>query len=92
MEEFYWTQDVPKYFENIKEAMRTTHVLATPYFTKTFIMELDDLGHEIGVVLMQQGRLLFFEICQIMLGTKCIIIIRNINIAENTSGTTSCRE
>jgi hypothetical protein len=37
------------------------HVLTTPDFTKTFIVECDSSGNEIGVVLMQEGRLLAFE-------------------------------
>ena len=35
-------------------------ILATPNFTKTFIVECDDLGNGIGVVLMQEGHPICF--------------------------------
>jgi hypothetical protein len=60
-EAFCWTQEATKSFEKLKEAMCTTHVLATVDFTKTFIVECDASSHGIGVFLMQEGRTLAFE-------------------------------
>jgi hypothetical protein len=59
---FSWTPRETKAFEQLKEVMCRAHVLTTPYFTKTFIVECDASGNGIGVVLMQEGRPLSFEI------------------------------
>ena len=48
-------------FKHIKEAMCKDPVLATPNFTKTFIVECDASGNGIGVALMQKGRSIYFE-------------------------------
>jgi len=40
-------------------------VMATPHSTKSFIMDCNALRQVIGVVLMQEGRPLSFEIHQI---------------------------
>jgi hypothetical protein len=61
-DEFSWTPEATKYFEQLKEVMCKAPVLTTPDFTKAFIVECDALGNGIGVVLMQEGRPLAFEI------------------------------
>jgi hypothetical protein len=58
---FSWTPETTKAFEQLKEVMWKSHVLTTPDFTKTFIVECDASGNGIGVVLMQEGRPLALE-------------------------------
>ena len=58
---FSWTQEANQALEELKEEMCRDHVLATPNFTKTFIVEYDASGSGIGVVLMQERRPLAFE-------------------------------
>ena len=57
---FSWTLEETKAFENIKEVMCRYSVLVTPDFTKTFIVECDASGNDIGVVLMQEGTPISF--------------------------------
>ena len=50
-----------KAFEDIKQVMCIASVLATPNFTKTFIVEYDASRNGIDVALMQEGRPISFE-------------------------------
>ena len=60
-EAFSWTEEATKAFEKLKESMCTTLVLATLNSTNFFFVECDASSHEIGAVLMQEGRLPTFE-------------------------------
>ena len=59
---FSWTPEATKCFEQLKEVMLKSLILTTPDVTKTFIMECDASRNGMGVVLMQEGRPLAFEI------------------------------
>lgn len=53
---FNWTPDATKAFEELKNAMISTPVLALPDYSLSFVIETDARGTGISVVLMQQGR------------------------------------
>ena len=52
--------ETTKAFEHLKEEMCQEPALATPDFTKTFIVECDASGNGIGAILMQEGRPISF--------------------------------
>ena len=62
---FSWNLEATKAFEHLKEEMCLAPVLATPDFTKTFIVQCDSSRIGIGGVLMQEGTPIGFEICPI---------------------------
>jgi hypothetical protein len=45
---FTWTPTIDHSFQTLKDAMCSTHVLALPNFTKTFVLECDSLVKELG--------------------------------------------
>jgi len=58
---FHGLPEATKAFEHLKEAICQALVLATPDFTKTFIVECDASGNENGVVLIQDERHIAFK-------------------------------
>ena len=58
---FSLTPKATKAFEHLKEEMCQALVLATPEFTKNFIVECDASRNGIHVVLMKEGRPISFE-------------------------------
>jgi len=53
--------EAQKCFENLKNIMSITSVLATSDFSKPFIIECDASGFGIGAILMQDGHPIAFE-------------------------------
>jgi hypothetical protein len=57
---FTWTLTADQDFQDLKETMCTTPVLALPDFTKSFVLECDASGIGIGDIHMQEGKPLAF--------------------------------
>jgi hypothetical protein len=53
---FQWSTEAQQAFDNIKQAMTKTPVLALPNFQLQFTVETDACAEGIGAVLMQQGQ------------------------------------
>ena len=68
---FQWNLEAQKCFKNLKNIVSTTLVLATPNFSKSFIIECDMLGFGIGAILMQDGHPIAFESRKLN-QTKCL--------------------
>lgn len=54
--QFHWTPATSQAFENLKQAMTTTPVLALPNFQVTFTVETYACNDGVGAVLMQAGQ------------------------------------
>jgi hypothetical protein len=57
---FVWHEGALKAFQNLKQALCETSILALPDFTKPFVLETDACDSGIGAVLSQEGRPLAF--------------------------------
>lgn len=60
-DDFPWSSQAELAFEALKQAVSNPLVLALLDFSKTFVVECDAFGLGIGVVLMQDHRLLAFH-------------------------------
>ena len=58
---FQWSEEAKKCFESLKGIMSSTHVLATPYFFKPFVIECDTSCYGLGALLMQDEHPIAFE-------------------------------
>ncbi|MCO5577599.1 hypothetical protein L7F22_031430 [Adiantum nelumboides] len=56
-----WTSKEKSTFRCLKEKMTTDPVLVLPDLSKSFVVQCDACGNSIGVVLMQNGRVVAYE-------------------------------
>ena len=57
---FQWSPQAQQAFDNLKQAMSTTPVLALPNFSQPFTVETDACDDGIGAVLLQNGHPITF--------------------------------
>ena len=58
---FSWSEEGKKYFQKMKEIMRSCLLLVLPNFFKTFVLECDAFGVGIEAVRMQDRNNIAFE-------------------------------
>ena len=57
---FAWTTQAQQAFELVKKKMCEASILALPDFIKPFKLDCDPNGKEVGVVLIQEGRVVAY--------------------------------
>ena len=59
--DFQWSVEADKCFEALKGIMSSMPLLATPDFSKPFVIECDTLGYGLGAILIQDEHSISFE-------------------------------